>query len=89
MMVRTPLPAICCIMAAKPGRWSTGSAPLMPSSLVFGNDTWSTLTTIDLPNGRKLITLKDAATYITKLPRTEHAAQWAKMHRGSLLIGPS
>jgi hypothetical protein len=29
---------------------------------------------IDLPNGRKLITLKDAATYITKLPRTEHAA---------------
>jgi len=27
---------------------------------------------IDLPNGRKLVTLKDAATYIMKLSKAEH-----------------
>lgn len=27
---------------------------------------------IELPNGRKLLTLRDAATYITKLPKAEH-----------------
>jgi hypothetical protein len=32
---------------------------------------------IELPNGRKLITLKDAASYITRLPKTEHdAPEW-------------
>jgi hypothetical protein len=32
---------------------------------------------IPLPKGRQLITLKDAATYITKLPKAEHeAAEW-------------
>ena len=32
---------------------------------------------IPLPNGRKLITLKDAGTYITKLPKAEHdAPEW-------------
>jgi hypothetical protein len=25
-----------------------------------------------LPNGRKLVTLRDAAQYITKLPKAEH-----------------
>jgi hypothetical protein len=29
---------------------------------------------IELPNGRKLLTLRNAATYITKLPKAEHAA---------------
>ena len=28
---------------------------------------------IDLPNGRKLVTLKDAAAYIMTLPKAEHA----------------
>jgi hypothetical protein len=27
---------------------------------------------IELPSGRKLITLRDAALYITKLPKAEH-----------------
>jgi hypothetical protein len=27
-----------------------------------------------LPNGRKLVTLKDAGAYITKLPKAEHDA---------------
>jgi hypothetical protein len=27
---------------------------------------------IELPNGRKLVTLRDAALYITKLPKAEH-----------------
>jgi hypothetical protein len=32
---------------------------------------------IILPNGRKLVTLKDAGTYITKLPKAEHTApEW-------------
>ncbi|KJC44809.1 hypothetical protein UP09_14245 [Bradyrhizobium sp. LTSP885] len=32
---------------------------------------------IVLPNGRKLITLRDAALYITKLPKAEHdAPEW-------------
>jgi hypothetical protein len=30
-----------------------------------------------LPGGRKLVTLRDAATYITKLPKAEHdATEW-------------
>jgi hypothetical protein len=32
---------------------------------------------ISLPKGRQLVTLKDAGTYITKLPKAEHtAAEW-------------
>jgi hypothetical protein len=32
---------------------------------------------IHLPNGRALVTLFDAALYITKLPKAEHdAAEW-------------
>jgi hypothetical protein len=30
---------------------------------------------IELPDGRKLITLRDAALYITKLPKAEHDAE--------------
>ena len=41
---------------------------------------------IDLPDGRKLITLKDAATYITELPEDERQRQeWQKAARS--LIG--
>jgi hypothetical protein len=32
---------------------------------------------IDLPGGRKLVTLEDAGNYITKLPKAEHSApEW-------------
>jgi hypothetical protein len=32
---------------------------------------------IDLPRGRKLVTLEDAGNYITKLPKAEHdAPEW-------------
>ena len=32
---------------------------------------------IPLPNGRQLVSLKDAAGYITKLPKAEHdALEW-------------
>jgi hypothetical protein len=32
---------------------------------------------IPLPNGRKLVTLKDAGEYITRLPKAEHSAtEW-------------
>ena len=41
---------------------------------------------IDLPDGRKLITLKDAATYITELPEDERQRhEWQKAARS--LIG--
>src|ERR1700683_4021108 len=41
---------------------------------------------IDLPDGRKLFTLKDAATYITELPEDERQRQeWQKAARS--LIG--
>src|ERR1700734_1427703 len=40
---------------------------------------------IDLPDGRKLITLKDAATYITELPEDERRRQeWQKAARSLL-----
>jgi hypothetical protein len=32
---------------------------------------------IELPKGRKLLTLRDAALYITKLPKAEHdSPEW-------------
>jgi hypothetical protein len=40
---------------------------------------------IDLPDGRKLITLKDAATYITELPEDERQRpEWQKAARSLL-----
>lgn len=42
---------------------------------------------IILPNGRKLITLKDAAIYITKLPKAEHAApEWQAATEALILV---
>jgi hypothetical protein len=41
---------------------------LMPWSTPFEDS-------IDLPNGRKLITLRDAASYITELPRVDQQAE--------------
>jgi hypothetical protein len=42
---------------------------------------------IILPTGRKLITLRDAALYITKLPKAEHdAPEWQAAMQALLLV---
>jgi hypothetical protein len=45
---------------------------------------------IELPNGRKLITLRDAAIYITKLPKAEHdAEEWLAAMEALMLVAES
>src|SRR5260221_13075839 len=45
---------------------------------------------IALPKGRQLATLKDAGTYITKLPRAEHeAAEWQAAMEALILVATS
>jgi hypothetical protein len=45
---------------------------------------------IILPNGRKLVTLRDAATYITRLPKAEHDAEaWQTAMKTLLLVAES
>ena len=42
---------------------------------------------IELPNGRKLLTLRDAATYITKLPKAEHVTpEWQAAIEALILV---
>ena len=42
---------------------------------------------IELPNGQKLVTLRDAAQYIMKLPKAEHdAEEWQVAMRALLLV---
>jgi hypothetical protein len=42
---------------------------------------------IMLPGGRKLVTLRDAALYITKLPKAEHdAEEWQAAMAALLLV---
>jgi hypothetical protein len=42
---------------------------------------------IELPSGRKLITLRDAALYVTKLPKAEHdAEEWQAAMAALLLV---
>jgi hypothetical protein len=42
---------------------------------------------IPLPGGRKLLTLRDAATYITNLPKREHdAPEWQAAIRALMLV---
>ncbi len=42
---------------------------------------------IGLPDGRKLVTLHDAATYITELPKAEHdAPEWQTAMKALLLV---
>jgi hypothetical protein len=42
---------------------------------------------IPLPNGRELVTLKDAGTYITKLPKAEHEApEWQAAMEALILV---
>ena len=45
---------------------------------------------IPLPRGRQLVTLQDAGTYITKLPKTEHeAAEWQAATEALILVAES
>ena len=45
---------------------------------------------IELPKGKPLVTLRDAATYITKLPKAEHdAAEWQAAMEALLLVAES
>ena len=45
---------------------------------------------IELPKGKKLVTLRDAATYITKLPKAEHdAEEWQAAMEALLLVAES
>jgi hypothetical protein len=42
---------------------------------------------IPLPKGRRLVTLKDAATYIIKLPKSEHTApEWQAAMEALILV---
>ena len=42
---------------------------------------------ISLPKGRRLVTLKDAGTYITKLPKAEHMApEWQAAMEALILV---
>jgi len=42
---------------------------------------------IELPGGKKVITLRDAAHYITKLPKAEHVAdEWQAAMQALLLV---
>jgi hypothetical protein len=42
---------------------------------------------ITVPSGRKLLTLRDAALYITKLPKAEHDAQeWQAAMQALILV---
>ena len=45
---------------------------------------------IELPKGKKLVTLRDAALYITKLPNAEHdTAEWQAAMEALLLVAES
>jgi hypothetical protein len=45
---------------------------------------------IPLPRGRQLITIEDAGTYITKLPKAEHeAAEWQAAMEALILVATS
>jgi hypothetical protein len=45
---------------------------------------------IELPTGKKLVTLRDAALYITQLPKAEHdAAEWQAAMEALLLVAES
>jgi hypothetical protein len=45
---------------------------------------------IPLPRGRQLVTLEDAGTYITRLPKVEHeAAEWQAAMEALILVAKS
>jgi hypothetical protein len=51
--------------------------------------TWSSDFTepIELPKGKKLVTLRDAALYITELPKAEHdAVEWQAAMEALILV---
>ena len=45
---------------------------------------------IELPGGKQLVTLRDAALYITELPKAEHdAEEWLAAMQALLLVAES
>jgi hypothetical protein len=45
---------------------------------------------IELPGGRELVTLEDAGTYITELPKAEHEApEWQAAAQALILVATS
>jgi hypothetical protein len=70
---------------------SNGTAGLIGNSRCGSHEPvkWSRPFTepIELPNGKKLITLRDAAVYITKLPKAEHDADdWQAAMEALILV---
>jgi hypothetical protein len=50
-------------------------------------DGWRRREPIKLPRGRKLVTLRDAGNYITKLPKAEHEApEWQAAMKALILV---
>jgi hypothetical protein len=63
-----------------------GPAPIFEKSFSLP---WSTLfeDPIPLPNGRWLLTLRDAANHITELPKAEHSApEWQAAMQALILV---
>jgi hypothetical protein len=44
---------------------------------------------IELPKGKKLVTLRDAALYITKLPKADDTEEWQTAMEALLLVAES
>lgn|SRR5690242_19125671 len=68
-----------CRKASEP-RWIGRAAGISNWSAEFEDP-------IELPNGRELLMLRDAATYITKLPTAEHTApEWQAAMEALILV---
>ncbi len=72
------------------GRSQQRNEAIRCSDLAFGvlNMGWDPKFSepILLPMGKKLVTLRDAALYITKLPKAEHEAQEWQAAMGALIL---
>jgi hypothetical protein len=82
-MAQQSLPAYCAIR----GRFAADAAP--PIFKKAFSLLWSAPfdDPIPLPNGRQLLTLRDAADYITKLPKAEHSApEWQAAMAALILV---
>jgi hypothetical protein len=69
-------------------RTSTGTRSQRPGALVT-NRGWKRPfdDPIPLPRGRQLVTLEDAGTYITRMPKAEHeAAEWQAAMEALILV---
>jgi hypothetical protein len=68
-------------------RWKKAGRPrsLIGITLVSWNQKF--FDPIELPSGRKLVMLRDAALYITKLPKAKHdAEEWQPAMQALMLV---